>query len=162
MSAEQSDGIVTGTDNASALRERADAGFVPAQVRLGMQLLFGGPDCEQDYALALHYLQQAAAAGAFRAQHVLGLAYLHGLGTERDHARAREMFEAAAARSDTLSAFELARLSAHEGALAESVRWYEVVLASCADEDPEDVADLEFVLVEARERIQLFRRKLGS
>ena len=63
-----------------------------------------------DPAAALEVIVPAAEAGHLRAMNLLGAAYQHGIGVERDGVRARELFEAAAAQNYPPAVYNLGAL----------------------------------------------------
>jgi uncharacterized protein len=90
----------------ASLRKAADAGHVRAQVLLGTIL----DAAEQDEEAAT-YLGKAAALGDPEGTYLLAGLYSSGEGVPKDPARARALFESAAAKGHRESVFALA--SAH-------------------------------------------------
>ena len=81
-------------------------GNVDAQDRLGWMYAFGH-DVPQDYLMARHWWELAAAQGDLMAQSALGELYADGLGGARDYAGARKWLERAAAQGGPRAQFNL-------------------------------------------------------
>ena len=137
--------------------ERAEAGSVAAQCIMGCTLVWGGEidgeTLEPDYPRALHYLLQAADAGAARALYHLGVLYEDGLGVPEDLARAVALHERAASAGEYYAVLHLARLCA-DGRLgssdvARATSWYQRLLELAQNMGTLDIDD-EMELDEAR------------
>jgi hypothetical protein len=88
---------------------------------------------EPDHAQAVHWFEQATAAGDAEGEAMLGLCLLEGLGVPRDAERAREHLERAAARGSANGGFQLGRmLVAGWGGLADAQRGVALYLAAAA------------------------------
>lgn len=93
-----------GQETTKDLLTKADAGDPQAQYVLSYLVLVDGmtgiaPDAKdrkQSIALALRYLERAAAAGYAPAEHLLGTAYFSGENVTKDPVRAKELFQQAA------------------------------------------------------------------
>lgn len=79
MEAEPRRRAIDDVDKVKTLKEGCDAGDGNAKFELG-QLYF----LDQEYSLAVQYLQQATEKGSFQARYQLGVMYYDGLGFESD------------------------------------------------------------------------------
>ncbi|MBO6796053.1 hypothetical protein [Maricaulis sp.] len=96
-------------DNIDDLRLAAEAGDTSAAFGYGYALTF--PDSgDPDYAIGRYWLVQAADAGLAEANHVLGLVYRDGIGTNAELDRARAFFELAWQGQNTSAGLDLADL----------------------------------------------------
>ncbi len=125
--------------NARAIRlmqRAADAGFAPAQFRLG-QLYEAGRGAPQNYADARRWTERAAQAGHREAMHNLGVYYANGVGAPESYEQAARWFREAAQLGATDSQYNLGVL--HEQGLGVSIdlveayAWYSIAAASGDD-----------------------------
>ncbi len=126
-------------ENARAVRlmqRAADAGFAPAQFRLG-QLYEAGRGAPQNYADARRWTERAAQAGHREAMHNLGVYYANGVGAPESYEQAARWFREAALLGATDSQYNLGVLY-EQGLgvsidLVEAYAWYSIAATSGDD-----------------------------
>ena len=85
-----------------------------------------------DLVKAVHYYTQSAALGYASAQCNLGYLYFHGLGVEKDLARAYELFRSAVETENITAMFNLALLLLDPGSGHHRVSRAASLLKKCA------------------------------
>jgi TPR repeat protein len=130
-----------GQETTKDLLTKADAGDPQAQYVLSYLVLVDGmtgvapaaKDKKQAIALALRYLERAAAAGYAPAEHLLGTAYFSGENVTKDPVRAKELFQKAADAGNPDGENALGQML-HEGLAGArddraAVMWFEKAVA---------------------------------
>ncbi|MDP3521447.1 MAG: caspase family protein [Hydrogenophaga sp.] len=119
-------------DEVPLIERKAQAGNVLAMTTLGLAYRQGldkttGPSTQvrrsgANNTMAVRWLQRAAASGFAIAQTELGEMYYGGRGVDRDVARARSLFEAAAQTGYTRARLNLAQVSLEQGRSQEDLQ----------------------------------------
>lgn len=104
---------VSAQDNVDDMRIAAEAGDSSAAFNYGYALTF--PESgDPDFAIGRYWLVQAADEGVAEANHVLGLIYRDGIGTDAELDRARSFFELAWHARNTSAGLDLADLLVYD------------------------------------------------
>lgn len=116
-------------DGVRLVRSAAEAGYAPAQYRLG-KLYESGTGVGEDLAAARQWTERAANAGNRKAMHNLGVMYAEGRGAEQDMQTAAKWFEQAALHGAADSQFNLGILYEQGRGLPRSLpdayAWYRI------------------------------------
>lgn len=94
----------------SFYRQSADAGFAPAQERIGAFLDYGTMGMQRDSKAALDWYLKAAAQNEHAAENAIGVIYHNARTGQRDYAKAAEWYAKAVAGSNTWGQANLGRL----------------------------------------------------
>lgn len=125
------------------LTKAANAGYAPAELRLGQLFADGEAGLAKDPGSARRWTERAANAGEARAMHNLALYYFDGTGGPKDLIEAAGWFRKAAQAGVTDSQYNLARLYEQGYGVqrdpAEAYKWY-LVAARAGDKDSKDAA----------------------
>ncbi len=120
-------------DGVRLVRSAAEAGYAPAQYRLG-KLYESGTGVEEDLVAARQWTERAANAGNRKAMHNLGVMYAEGRGAEQDMQTAAQWFEQAALHGAADSQFNLGILYEQGRGLPRSLpdayAWYRIAARS--------------------------------
>ncbi len=140
------------------LQRAADAGYAPAQFRLG-QMYEAGRGAPQNLADARRWTERAAQTGHREAMHNLGVYYANGIGVPESYEQAARWFKDAARLDNTDSQYNLGVLY-EQGLgvsidLVEAYAWYAIAAAS-GDADAERRAQ------NLAERLTSSERALGD
>lgn len=100
-------------DNVDDLRLAAEAGDSSAAFNYGYAMTFP-ENGDPDFAIGRYWLVQAANDGSAEANHVLGLIYRDGIGTDAELDRARAFFELAWQAHNTSAGIDLADLLVYD------------------------------------------------
>ncbi len=118
---------VSGVDEVSGLKERADKGDAQARYQLGLRYA-EGIDVARDEAEAVRWFRKAAEQGYAAAQNDLGAMYAPGRGVKQDYAEALRWYRKAAEQGEAQAQNSLgAMYSLGQGAVqddVEAVRWF--------------------------------------
>jgi len=128
---------------ARIVRAAADAGYPPAQYRLG-KLYETGLGVAEDPLQARQWTERAANAGNRKAMHNLGVMYAEGRGAPQDMNAAAQWFERAALAGSPDSQFNLAVLyeqgRGRPRSLPDALAWYSIAARS-GDQEAASRAD---------------------
>ena len=113
--------------SASEYQEKANAGDLDAQFRLG-KCLETGCGIEQDFKAAMQWYEQAAEQGHIASQHALGIAYAYGISVPQDFEAAFNYYKKAADQGHAEAQYWVG-VSFHHGLIDEvdlsrAQKWY--------------------------------------